>query len=363
MKIVADENIPYAVEAFSTIGKVTLVQGRNIPSLTDCDILIVRSITRVDEKLLHSSSVKFVGTSTIGYDHIDLQYLQDNGIGFTSAPGSNSNSVSEYVIAALLVYAGQKGIRLEGKSIGVIGVGNVGSKVVQKCVSIGMKVLKNDPPLQGKTHDPTFLPLNNVLQADFVTLHVPLTKSGKYPTYHMVNNNFITAMDGVLINTSRGKVVDEEVLSKALNNKIEAAILDVWENEPDINRDFAKRVFGTPHIAGYSFDGKVNGTQMMYDAVCAYFGIEPVWRAADLLPLGRSITCFGRKDEDILRNAVRQVYDIEKDYADFQKNMSDFDKLRKEYPLRREFPTAEIVFNGSDSVKEKLRGLGFKLSY
>ena len=362
MKIVADENIPYAKEAFSTIGDVVLVQGRNINSLTNTDVLVVRSITRVNEELLYNSSVKFVGTATIGYDHIDVEYLKNNNIGFASAPGSNANSVAEYVIAALLLYTGENGIELEGKSIGVIGVGNVGSKVVKKCESLGMKVFKNDPPLHEKTQDPAFLPLSEVLHADFVTLHVPLTRNAKYPTYHMVNRDFLSSMTGVLINTSRGSVIDEKILIKALDRNIRAAVLDVWENEPDINKNLAKKVSGTPHIAGYSFDGKVNGTQMIYDAICNYFGTEPNWNASDVLPPGNSIACAVRKDEDILRDAVSKVYDIKKDYSAFQKHMSDFDRLRKEYPIRREFHTTEIIFRGKYSAGNKLRGLGFNVS-
>ena len=361
MKIIADENIPYAHEAFSTLGDVTLVQGRTITSLEECDVLVVRSITKVNEKLLSGSAVRFVGTATIGVDHIDLECLRDNGIGFASAPGSNSNSVAEYVIAALLVYAGENDIELEGKSIAVIGVGNVGSKVVKKCEALGMTVLKNDPPLEDKTHDPSFLPLGDVLGADFVTLHVPLTTDGKYPTYHMVNRDFLHEVNGVLINTSRGSVVDEKALSESLGTTVKAAVMDVWENEPNVNHDLASRVSGTPHIAGYSFDGKVNGTQMMYDAICGFFSIEPKWNASDLLPPGKRIVCSGSTDEEIIRNAVGQVYDIKGDYKTFQNRMSDFDRLRKEYPVRREFQTTETTVEGSDSARQKLRGLGFRI--
>ncbi|MCE5252583.1 4-phosphoerythronate dehydrogenase [bacterium] len=359
MRIVADENIPYAREAFSGLGDVTLVHGRNIPSLRNCDALIVRSITKVNEALLAGTPVRFVGTSTIGYDHIDREYLETHDIGFASAPGSNSNSVSEYVTAALLVYAHDRGIRLEGKSIGVIGIGNVGSKVARKCAELGMTVLKNDPPLKDATGDPAFLPLEEVLTADFITLHVPLVKDGKYPTFHMVNRDFTDAVHGVLINSSRGSVVDETALHGALGRNIEAAILDVWENEPHIDRSLAEKVYGTPHIAGYSFDGKVNGTQMMYDAVCRHFGIEPTWKAAGVLPPGKRITCSGAHDEDCIRDAVLQVYDIRKDFATFRQSMAEFDRLRKEYPVRREFPTTEVVPGECSSAAEKLRGLGF----
>ena len=362
MKIVADENIPFASEAFSRLGEVTLAHGREMPSLKGTDVLVVRSITRVDEALLKDSAVKFVGTSTIGYDHIDLNYLEENGIGFASAPGSNSNSVSEYVIAALLTYAGERGIELEGKSIGVIGVGNVGSKVVKKCESIGMRVFKNDPPLQEKTRDTSFLPLEDVIQADFVTLHVPLVREGRFPTVHMVNDDFFRSMSGVLINTSRGSVVDESALAGALGNTVKAAILDVWENEPGIDRELALRVSGTPHIAGYSYDGKVNGTQMMYNAVCRYFGLAPEWNASEVLPPGAVITCSGNSDEEVLRNAVRQIYDIGRDFAIFSENMAEFDRLRKEYPVRREFTTAEVEYQGKESALKKLHGLGFNVT-
>ena len=362
MKIVADENIPFAREAFSSLGDVTLAHGRRMPPLHDTDVLIVRSITRVDEALLGNSPVRFVGTATIGYDHIDVDYLKKRNICFASAPGSNSNSVSEYVVAALLVYARDRGITLDGRSIGVIGVGNVGSKVVRKCESLGMRVLKNDPPLYDKTRDPSFLPLGDVITADFITLHVPLAKDGDYPTYHIVNRDFVRSMNGVLINSSRGSVVDEGALYPALGSTVHAAILDVWENEPNINRSLALRVCGTPHIAGYSFDGKVNGTQMMYDAVCRHFGIEPEWNAGEVLPPGATIVCsgfHGSTDEDVLRDAVHQIYDIERDFETFRRSMADFDRLRKEYPVRREFPTAKVLYNGNDSVAGKLKGLGF----
>jgi len=362
MKIVADENIPFAREAFSGIGEVELVSGRNIPPLRDVDILIVRSITKVNEELLAGSAVKFVGTATIGIDHIDLDYLRENGIGFASAPGSNSNSVAEYVTAALLTYAEDSGTELEGKSIAVVGVGNVGSKVVKKCEALGMTVLKNDPPLAEETGDPSFLEIEDVLGADFVTVHVPLTKEGRHPTYHMVDGDFLGAVNGVFLNTSRGSVVDERALMSALGKNVRAAVLDVWEHEPHVNRELAGMVYGTPHIAGYSFDGKVNGVRMIYEAVCDYFGLERTWNAADFLPPGKRIECSGDSEEDVIRDAVRRVYDIRRDYDEFRRRMDEFDRLRKEYPRRREFHTCEVVVDGGERVRAKLRGLGFKVA-
>lgn len=361
MKIVVDENIPFAREAFSIIGEVTLAHGRNLPDLNDTDVLIVRSITKVDERLLAGTKVKFVGTATIGFDHIDRAYLESKGIGFASAPGSNANSVAEYIVATLLTYAGKRGMSLEGKSIGVVGVGNVGSKVVRKCEALGMTVLKNDPPLKDATGDPAFLPLEEVIRADFVTLHTPLSREGNYPTYHLADRRFFEKMRGVFINSSRGKVVDETALKAALGVTVEDAMLDVWETEPDVDRELSARVSGTPHIAGYSYDGKVNGTQMMFDAVRSFFGLAAQWNAAELLPTGPAVVCSGAKDEDVLRDAVKQVYDIERDYIDFRDRIDEFDRLRKEYPHRREFPAASVSFEASPATREKLAGIGFRL--
>lgn len=361
MNIVVDENIPYAREAFSPLGNITLAHGRNMPDLTDTDVLIVRSITKVNEQLLKGTNVTFVGTATIGFDHIDRAYLDSRSIGFSSAPGSNSNSVAEFIVATLLVHARNERMTLAGKSIGVVGVGNVGSKVAKKCAALGMNVLLNDPPRKDAGDGDAFLPLEEVLGADFVTVHVPLSREGKYPTFHLADERFFGRMNGVFINSSRGKVVDETALKAALGNTVKAAMLDVWETEPDVDTVLAARVSGTPHIAGYSYDGKVNGTQMMYDAVCRHFDITPVWNAADILPQGPSIACSGSSEEDVIRDAVLKVYDIERDYSDFTSRIKEFDRLRKEYPRRREFHTAAVDFNGPDTAREKLRGIGFNL--
>ncbi len=360
MHIVADENIPFAREAFSTIGEITLVHGRSLPPLDDCDALIVRSITKVNGDLLDGTPVSFVGTATIGFDHIDRAYLERRGIGFSSAPGSNSNSVAEYVVAALLEYAGTKDITLAGTSIGVVGVGNVGSKVAAKCRALGMSVLLNDPPRAEESGDPSFLPLDDLPGADFLTFHVPLTKDGPHPTWHLASDSLLSSMNGVLLNTSRGSVVDEAALHRHLGGSVRDAILDVWEHEPDVDRSLAVKVFGgTPHIAGYSFDGKVNGTQMMYDAVCAHFGIDPVWNAADSMPPGGTVACADGDVEDVLRDAVRQVYDIRRDFAAFAERMDAFDRLRKEYPIRREFGTAAFSTEVPPAAGDTLEGIGF----
>lgn len=360
LRIIADENIPFAREAFGPLGEVTLFKGRERPPVENTDALIVRSVTKVNQDLLDGSPVRFVGTATIGMDHIDTAYLHESGIGFASAPGSNAESVAEYVTAALLVHARDNGIELTGKSIAVIGVGNVGSRVVKKCQALGMTVLKNDPPLAEQTGDPSFLLLDDVIGADFVTFHVPLIRDGRWPTWHMAGPDLLAAMNGVLINTSRGSVVDGDALEKALGKTVSAAILDVWENEPHVSRNLADMVRGTPHIAGYSFDGKVNGTRMMHDALCGHFGIDHRWEPSSVMPPGPHVVMRGETVEESVRDAVLQVYDIEEDYRTFLRRFDEFDLQRKEYPRRREFHTAHIMCAGSREALPVLIDLGFK---
>jgi len=192
MKIVADENIPFVKECFASIGDVQTLSGRKITpdAIAEADILLVRSITPVNEKLLAGSKVKFVATATIGFEHIDVEYLKNKSIGFASAPGSNANSVADYIIAALLSVAQKHKITLEGKSIGVVGVGNVGSKVAKKCVALGMIVKLNDPPLLRRTGDSKYRPIDELFDCDFITLHTPLTREGQDKTYHLADNFF-----------------------------------------------------------------------------------------------------------------------------------------------------------------------------
>ncbi|HLB74875.1 MAG TPA: 4-phosphoerythronate dehydrogenase, partial [Sedimentisphaerales bacterium] len=281
MKIVADANIPYVRECFSSIGDVEVVGGREITSdaIGDADVLLVRSITPVNARLLAGSRVKFVGTATIGFDHVDSDYLRRNNIAFASAPGSNANSAAEYVIAAILEIAQKHHIDLEGKSIGIIGVGNVGSRVAKKCRTLGLELRLNDPPLQRQTGDPNYLPLGNLLDCDFLTLHTPLTFEGKDKTYHLADEAFFKSLrkNCVFINASRGAVVDSAALIATIKmGRLQGVVLDVWENEPNIDTELLKMVdIGTPHVAGYSLDGKIAGMIIIYRAVCKHYGIEP----------------------------------------------------------------------------------------
>jgi erythronate-4-phosphate dehydrogenase len=379
VRIVADENIPYVREAFASLGEVTAVPGRGLTraALTDAEVLLVRSVTKVGPELLAGTRVRFVATATIGTDHVDTNYLRERGIGFASAPGSNANSVAEYVVAALLVVARRLGWRLTGRSIGVVGVGHVGSLVVEKCRALELQVLRNDPPRFDATGDPVFRPLPELFDCDIISLHVPLTPSGPYPTFHLADEAFFRSLrpGAVFLNTSRGAVHETAALSAALRaSRLSAAVLDVWEGEPNISAELLERAaLATPHIAGYSFDGKVRGTEMIYQAACEFLGVEPTWRPAlPPAPLAHlSVQAAGREDEEALREAVLRVYDIEADDRDLRKLLDlpsperprQFDSLRKNYLVRREFPnTTANLIGGPDSLRAKLTGLGFRVA-
>ena len=375
MKIVADENIPYVREAFAALGDVVTVPGRSMdPGLVaDAELLLVRSITKVDSDLLDGARVRFVATATIGEDHIDKAYLADRGIGFSSAPGCNANSVGQYVTGALLALAEAFSLDLRKMSLGILGVGNVGSRVLAKARALGLTCVLNDPPLARETGDIKYRPIEEAMDCDIVTLHVPLTCEGEDATYHLADAAFLEHLrDGaMLLNTSRGSVADGEALIAALDEgQLSACVLDVWEGEPDIDVELLERVFiGTPHIAGYSFDGKVNGTRQIYEAACRHLGLKAAWDPRPLLP---ALECpalgVDAREPDALHKAVRAVYDIRRDDAAMRGLLSmmpaerpgAFDRLRKEYPRRREFfNTVATVDPPDEALMAQLCGLGF----
>ena len=378
VRIVADQNIPFVAECFASAGQVTVLPGREITRevLTDADALLVRSITPVNEALLDGTSVQFVATATIGTDHIDTDYLASRGIGFASAPGSNANSVAEWVVAALLALGRKHKITLDGHSIGIIGVGNVGSRVEAKCRALGMQCVLNDPPLERQTGDARYRSLAEALACDFVTLHTPLTHDGPDATFHIADAHFFAAMrpGAWFINSARGAVHDTEALKHAnATGQIAGYVLDVWENEPHVDAELLRKAeLSTPHIAGYSFDGKVRGMMMIYRALCEHFGIKPRHEESDFLP-GPAVAEV-RIDEPpadeqaAIHDTVQQVYVINRD--DF--NMREillledmrrggwFDDLRKNYAIRREFTNTRVIVPASCSVlATKLSGIGF----
>ena len=377
MKIVADSNIPFAPEAFAGLADVEVLKASEMSPerLRDCEVLLCRSTRNVDAAMLDGTKVRFVATATIGTDHVDLDYLARRGIAFASAPGSNANSVSEYVTAALLTLAGEMGRPLREMTVAVIGVGNVGRRVVEKAQALGMRVLLNDPPLARQTGDSRFRPLDELLGADVITLHVPLTTTGPDATYHMVGDLFVERMkDGaIFINSARGAVVDSAALHKMIDSgKVTAVVLDTWENEPMIDpKLLAKVAIGTPHIAGHSFDGKVNGTKMVYDAACRFLHVPPTWTPEAAMPPPDvpkvSVSAAGRDDEDVIREAVLAVYDVLKDDEDLRQMPSDerrgeyFNALRRNYRPRREFRNTLVeVKGGSHELRRTLAGLGFE---
>lgn len=345
-------------------------------SVSDVDVLLVRSITKVNADLLAQSPMQFVATATIGEDHIDKGYLHERGIGFSSAPGCNANSVAEYITAALVELALERGFPLENRTLGIIGHGNVGKQVEMKAKALGMSCVLNDPPLQRETGDPKYRPLDELLeQASVVSVHVPLTKNGTDPTYHLVGREFLSkvSVGSILFNTSRGSVADGSALRDSLvGGRLGACVLDVWEGEPNVDLDLmANCAFATPHIAGYSFDGKVKGTQQIYEAACAHFKQRPTWNPALRLPVPKCPEVCVNGNESIetaLREAIRPIYDITRDDADLRDiirlpeadRAAEFDRLRKEYPQRREFQnTRASVEPQNEGMQRVLRDLGF----
>lgn len=380
MRIAADENMPFAREAFSTLGEVRLSPGRKMSAETvrEANCLAVRSVTKVNRELLEGSAVKFVGTATIGTDHVDTGWLAGAGIGFASAPGCNAVSVAEYVTASLFVLAGERGFRLRGKKLGVVGAGNVGSRVAARAGALGLDVVLNDPPLAEKTGDPRYRPLEEIYDCDIVTFHVPMEKTGPHPTYHLLDRSLLELLKpGVIIlNTSRGSVADNEALEETLDSgKVAASVLDVWEGEPQVRLTLLERVtIGSPHIAGYSFDGKARGTSMIYRAACKHFGKTPSWDAAPLLPPPHvaRIRVEGEVEdpEQAVGVAVLAAYPILEDDSrmrellkmDSAEQGAYFDRMRKEYWVRREFEafTVELA-PGLAAAAETLKKLGFKV--
>ena len=378
MKIVCSRNMPFVEEAFRTLGETTIFDGRDITAkeVRDADLLAIRSTTKVNAALLDGSRVRFVGTATIGTDHLDIDYLENHSVHWCYSPGCNANSVSEYIAAVLLCFANRHGFTLQGKTLGVVGVGNVGRRVVAKAEALGLRVLQNDPPRRrAEAPTDTFVELDQLLaESDIVTTHVPMTKNGPDPTYHMANDAFFACMrpGAIFVNAARGPVVNTDALLAAMNGGALAHVaLDTWEGEPAIRKDALDAVdLGSPHTAGYSFEGKVAGTVMVYEEACRFLGIEATWTPDDLLPppaLPRvEVDAEGRSTEEALWEVVQQLYDVEREDAALRQETQDpakrFDDLRKRYAVRREFRYTTVdLSNGTPKLVDALTGLGFNV--
>lgn len=378
LRIVADENIPLAREAFGVFGSVQLLPGREIDAsaVAHADALIVRSVTKVGPSLLEPSRVRFVGTATIGTDHVDLGYLERRGIAFTAAPGCNARSVAEYVVAALLELEVDRGEEWSGAVLGVIGVGNVGRRVAALGRVLGLEVLECDPPRAEREPGFRSTSLDEVIaRAGAITFHVPLERGGRHPTLHLLDAARIARLgDGaVVINTSRGGVVDDEALSPAAASGRLRAVLDVWETEPDPGEALVEAVrLATPHIAGYSLDGKLAGTRIVAEALARLAGGAEL-PAAELFspPVPHPEITVSATGRAAVRAAVRRVYAIEEDDARLRRALreagparaSAFDRLRRDYPVRREF-AGYVVAGASLGAAQVgvLRDLGFAVA-
>lgn len=365
MKIIADEKIPFLRGAMERYAQVEYIDGRSFtPSVVrEADALIIRTRTKCDEALLGTSSVSAIFTATIGYDHIDREYCAKKGIHWQNAPGCNSSSVQQYVASALAMLMLKGGYDLRGKTMAVIGVGNVGSKVVDWARLLGIRVLQVDP-FRAKREE-GFVEYEEALrEADIITYHTPLTYDGDYPTYHLFSHETCSKVRKgvVLINTSRGEVVDIKALRKALDEGvISRAIIDVWENEPYIDSELHERVFiYTPHVAGYSYDSKRNGTRMAVEALCKHYGINNDWQP-EVLPEPTEPEVNIEADEDPLIAALTMLshtYDIMADDRRLRAEPTKAEEQRGDYPLRREIGAYKLNCKGA--LADYLRKFGIK---
>ena len=373
MKFLCDIALPNSVEVFSQYGEVALKNGRqiNADDLVDVDVLIIRSITKVNEDLLSKANkLKFVGTATAGMDHIDTALLDKKGIAYSNAQGSNCESVGDYILSVLLVLAEKYNLSFEGKSIGIVGCGFVGSQVYNKAKALGLTIVKNDPP-RFKAGDKTCnATLDEALACDIVTLHVPLIKDGEYKTLHLIDEQKLLKLkpNAIFINASRGNVVDNEALSVFLEKRPDVKVwLDVFEGEPQINcKKLLSQVDGaTAHIAGYSYESKRRANVMLANTLAHVLKLEEP-KAYQMPKPEIESTTLGKVenlDLDLIRRLVFSVYDVRRDSLMFKncfKDAKSFDAMRSNYRERRELSSLHLL-NVEDKFKEQLSLLGFSV--
>jgi erythronate-4-phosphate dehydrogenase len=379
MQIVADENIPLLDEFFAGFGDIRRLPGRSIDaaSVADADVLLVRSVTNVTRALLQGSPVKFVGTCTIGTDHLDIPYFAEAGITWSSAPGCNARGVVDYVLGSLMVLAERQSADLTQRTYGVVGAGQVGGRLVKVLRGLGWRVLVCDPPRQ-TAEGGDFVSLQQVLaECDVISLHTPLERAGENPTYHLLDAEHLANLKAGcwLINSSRGPVVDNQALRELLPSRPDLqVVLDVWEGEPQADVELAAQCqIATPHIAGYSLDGKLRGTEQIYQAYCAFKGIPAAIELQTLMPapwLRELLVDASAPAHWALSSICRAVYDPRGDDADFRRSLlgdaatrrGAFDALRKNYPVRREIDGLHVRVSGAaQGLAEKISALGVKL--
>lgn len=374
IKIAADSKIPFLKGVLEPFSEVKYLDPLEITKeeIQDTDALIIRTRTRCDSSLLDGTKVKFIATATIGYDHIDQSYCDQNNIRWINAPGCNSSSVMQYMAAALLTLAKEKSFNLADRTIGIIGIGNVGSKVAKLAEIFGMKVLCNDPPRERIEGNLGFVSLDEIIsKSDIITFHVPLIKEGIDKTFHMADESFFAKLKKgmIIINTARGQVINTSALKDAIKRGIvSGAILDVLENEPNIDLELLELVdIATPHIAGYSVDGKANGTSVCVKAVSEFFGfgITQDWYPQLPEPLNPTIIDLdfsGKSNQEIFYDAVSAAYNIREDDARLRNSPETFENQRGNYPVRFEFPHYKIKLDNLRlETVSSLQRLGFKI--
>jgi erythronate-4-phosphate dehydrogenase len=371
MLIVADENIPLLDAFFAGFGEIRRVPGRSIDRATveQADVLLVRSVTNVNRALLEGSKVRFVGTCTIGTDHLDLEYFNEAGITWSSAPGCNARGVVDYVLGSLMTLAEIEGVDLTQRTYGVVGAGEVGGRLIKVLKGLGWNVKVCDPPRQA-AEGGDYVSLEQIIeQCDVISLHTPLTRSGGGATWHLFDQQRLQQLKpgAWLINAARGPVVDNAALRKVLLEREDLqAVLDVWEAEPEVDTALAELcVLATPHIAGYSLDGKQRGTAQIYQAYCAFSGQPAIIQLSDLLPAPWLSEVTLHADSDpawALAMLCRGVYDPRRDDADFRRSLvgnvgeqrAAFDVLRKQYPVRREIEGLKVRIEGESPALSKI---------
>lgn len=375
LKIVADENIPALDSMFGAdLGidiQIQRVAGRQMTAVhvEDADVLLVRSITQVNAALLHKAQhLKMVGTATIGIDHIDQQYLAERNIPFFNAPGCNADAVVEYVLSAIHNILYEKNMLLADLTVGIIGVGNVGGRLYERLRQLGIKLLLNDPPREQRG-DSGFVDLHTLIEyADIICMHTPLIKIGEWPTHHLIAGKELMALKpgALLINAGRGPVVDNQALLSCLEQRSDlTVVLDVWEHEPQLDQALVTRVeIATPHIAGYSYDGKLRGTHMLCCRFAEVFELPQPKPLTHYLPQA-SIHQVQVNNDVAIHDLMNLVYDPYRDDRVLRKTLMGeaqpqaFDQLRKNYPVRREFAAMRVLGITDENKANMLKNLGF----
>ena len=375
MKIVCDNKIPFLRGALEPYAEVMYLPGSETTAevVKDADAIVTRTRTHCDASLLEGSSVRAIATATIGFDHIDTAWCEAHGIAWSNAPGCNSWSVKQYVSSVLAVLAQRHGLRLDTLTLGVVGVGNVGSKVAEVGRAYGMRVLLNDPPRARVEGPEAFTDLDTLLaESDIVTVHVPLTRGGEDATWHLFDADRLARMrpSQILVNSSRGPVVDNAALKDALRRRaLKAAVLDVWEGEPELDRELIDLLdIATPHIAGYSADGKANGTTMSVRYLASQLGLPLADWTASGIPAPEQVLEFavdavGKTAQEVLSVAVLHTYDVRRDSDALRAAPGSFERLRGDYWVRRE-PSAFTLtlLHGTPNLASRLEMLGFKVN-